>query len=187
VSLALGGEIREAAYEEFLKDSAKPVIAVPEEPAAEPVQEEQAETVKSEIRVEPDTKNAHVWNELGNVYFNAGAYEDAIAAYSKAIELDGWFAWPYSNLAMAYVQKEKYTEAVLLYQRSIELFTNDKDKAVTWNRLGSVYRRLNDYDNAIASYQRADELDPSNATRALRSRFSLLGSFSADQTPSFAS
>jgi cytochrome c-type biogenesis protein CcmH/NrfG len=67
------------------------------------------------------------------------------------------------------------------------LFSNDKDKAVTWNRLGSVYRRLNDYDNAIASYQRADELDPNNATRSLRSRFSLLGSFSADQTPSFVS
>ena len=117
--------------------------------------------------------------------FNAGSYEDAISAYNRAIELDGWFAWPYSNLALAYVQKEKYGEAVLLYQRSIELFSSDKDKAITWNRLGNVYRRLNDYDNAIASYQRADELDPNNATRSLRSRFSLLGSFNLDQSPSF--
>jgi tetratricopeptide (TPR) repeat protein len=85
-----------------------------------------------------------------------------------------------------YVQKEKYAEAILLYQRSIELFSSDKDKAITWNRLGNVYRRLSDYDNAIACYQRADDLDPNNATRSLRSRFSLLGNLSIEQAPSLA-
>jgi tetratricopeptide (TPR) repeat protein len=141
---------------------------------------------RGELKVEPDTKNAHVWNELGNVYFNTGAFEEAVAAYSKAIELDDWFAWPYSNLALVHVQKEKYAEAILLYQRSIELFTSDKEKAITWNRLGNVYRRLNDYDNAIACYQRADELDPNNATRSLRSRYSLLGSMNLEQSPTLA-
>ena len=139
------------------------------------------------LKAEPDTKNAHVWNELGNVYFNTGAYEEAVVAYGKAIELDDWFAWPYSNLALVYVQKEKYAEAIQLYQRSIELFTSDKDKAITWNRLGNVYRRLTDYENAIASYQRADELDPNNATRSLRSRFSLLGSLNMEQSTNVTS
>jgi tetratricopeptide (TPR) repeat protein len=138
------------------------------------------------IQIEPDTQNAHIWNELGNVYFDTGAYEEAIAAYTKSIELDVRFAWPYSNLALAYVQKEKYDEAVLLYQRSIELFQADKDKAITFNRLGNVYRRINDYDNAIASYQRADELDPNNATRSLRSRFSLLGSMNLELSQNLA-
>ena len=134
-----------------------------------------------------DAKNAHVWNELGNVYFNAGAYDDAVSAYNRAIELDRWFAWPYSNLALAYVQKGRFTEAILLYQRSIELFTNEKDKAISWNRLGNVYRRLNDYDNAIAAYQRADELDPDNTTLSLRSRFSLLGNYYVEQKPNYVS
>jgi tetratricopeptide (TPR) repeat protein len=134
-----------------------------------------------DFKLEIDAKNAHVWNELGNVYFNRGAVEDAIIAYSKAIELDRLFAWPYSNLALAYVQKGSFAEAMLLYQRSIELFKNDKDKAISWNRLGNVYRRLNDYDNAIAAYQRADELDPDNSTIYLQSRFSLLGSFQIKQ------
>ena len=84
------------------------------------------------------------------------------------------------------MQKEKYAEAVLLYQRSIELFASDKDKAVTWNRLGNVYRRLNDYDNAIACYQRADELDPNNATLSQRLRFSLLGSLNMETSASLA-
>ncbi len=137
-----------------------------------------------ELQIEMDTKNAHVWNELGNIYFNTGAYDDAVVAYSKAIQLDRCFAWPYSNLALTYVQKGRFTEAILLYQRSIELFANEKDKAISWNRLGNVYRRLNSYDNAISAYQRADELDPENTTLSLQSRFSLLGNYSTDQVSS---
>lgn len=178
----------QSAYDEFLKNAAEPMVVLVEE-SAEVIAHEASfsnSNTKSDLKAEPDTKNAHVWNELGNVYFNTGAYEEAITAYSKAIELDDWFAWPYSNLALVYVQKEKYAEAVLLYQRSIELFASDKDKAVTWNRLGNVYRRLNDYDNAIACYQRADELDPHNATLSQRLRFSLLGSLNMETSQSLA-
>jgi tetratricopeptide (TPR) repeat protein len=124
---------------------------------------------------EMDSKNANVWNELGNVYFNAGSYDDAIAAYSKAIELDTQFAWPYTNLASSYVHKERLADAILMYERGIELFSDVKDKAVAWNQLGNVYRQMNDYGNAIAAYQRADELDPRNIAITQQSRFSLLG------------
>jgi tetratricopeptide (TPR) repeat protein len=160
-------------------------IEEPEVPGSpEPVAKIDA---SGELQIEMDTKNAHVWNELGNVYFNSSAFDDAIVAYSKAIELDRWFAWPYSNLALAYVQKRRFVEAILLYQRSIELFGSDKDKAISWNRLGNVYRRLNDYENAIAAYQRADALDPDNSTLSLQSRFSLLGNYAMEQKPSYVS
>jgi tetratricopeptide (TPR) repeat protein len=185
---------QQVAYEAFLKDTGdslgdlgtdeedRPELEAPGSP--EPV----AKIDESgELQIEMDTKNAHVWNELGNVYFNTAAYDDAIVAYSKAIELDRWFAWPYSNLALAYVQKRRFVEAILLYQRSIELFSTDKDKAISWNRLGNVYRRLNDYENAIAAYQRADALDPDNSTLSLQSRFSLLGNYAMEQKPSYVS
>jgi len=185
--------LQHAAYEEFLKDDSKVLNTMPDIPAQDtlpievsPVTEEPATRIDAsgEFQIAMDTKNAHVWNELGNVYFNNGAMDDAVVAYSKAIELDRWFAWPYSNLALAYVQKGRFAEAVLLYQRSIELFQSEKDKAVSWNRLGNVYRRMNDYDSAIAAYQRADELDPGNTTLSLQSRFSLLGNFQVEQNAS---
>ena len=174
----------ELAYEEYLKDVVEPSTIFPD-----PMEDIHAGipqtkvSANGEVHIAMDSKNAHVWNELGNVYFNSNAYDDAIAAYSKAIELDRHFAWPYSNLALAYVQKGRLAEAILLYQRGIELFTSDKDKAVTWNRLGNVYRRMNDYDNAIVSYQTADELDPVNTTLSLRSSFGLLGNMVAEQKP----
>jgi len=185
---------QQVAYEAFLKDTSEPMgsLSVDEEENAEVEVPGSSEPVAKidetgELQIEMDTKNAHVWNELGNVYFNTSAYEDAIVAYSKAIELDRWFAWPYSNLALAYVQKRRFVEAILLYQRSIELFSTDKDKAISWNRLGNVYRRLNDYENAISAYQRADALDPDNSTLSLQSRFSLLGNYAMEQKASYVS
>ena len=178
----------EAPYEEYLKDAIEPVSTL-----SDHVEDVHAGTPvtrvseSGEVRIAMDTENAHVWNELGNVYFNSGACDDAIAAYGKAIELDRQFAWPYSNLALAYVQKSRFAEAILLYQRSIELFAADKDKAVTWNRLGNVYRRLNDYSNAIAAYQTADDLDPDNASVSLRSHYGLLGNLYMDQKPNYVS
>ncbi len=183
------------AYEEFLKDNNGHFKIFVHESAKEneaaqdsllPAELMAKIDSTGEIQIEADAKNAHVWNELGNVYFNSGSYEDAVTAYSKSIELDRQFAWPYSNLALVYVQKGRFAEAMLLYQRSIELFSNDKDKAISWNRLGNVYRRLNDYDNAIAAYQRADELDTDNTTLSLQSRFSLLGNYQMEKKPSYA-
>jgi tetratricopeptide (TPR) repeat protein len=183
---------QQVAYDEYLKDTSGPMNGFEAEDGGEaetPGSPEPVATIDAsgDLQIEMDTKNAHVWNELGNVYFNTSAFDDAIVAYSKAIELDRWFAWPYSNLALAYVQKRRFVEAILLYQRSIELFSGDKDKAISWNRLGNVYRRLNDYENAIAAYQRADALDPDNSTLSLQSRFSLLGNYAMEQKPSYVS
>ena len=111
---------------------------------------------------EIDLKNAHIWNELGNIFVKAGAYEDAIDAYQKAMRLDAGFAWPYSNLALAYTCKGNFSEAIPLYKKSIELFSSNKDKAVSWDRLGDVYRRLNVYKDAIAAYEIAKKLTQEN-------------------------
>ena len=124
---------------------------------------------------EPDEENANAWNELGNIYFNAGAVDEAAKAFNKAIELDKDFGWPYSNLATVYAHKGRYTEAIPLFQKSIELVQNARDQALLWNHMGDAYRRLNDHDNAMAAYSKAMELDPSNTSLLTRARFSLLG------------
>lgn len=110
-----------------------------------------------------DSANPHVWNEKGNVHFKRGEFEDAIRAYNRAIQLDPAFGWPYTNLALTYLTQNQYAEAILLYQKSLDLLTSDKDKAISWNGLGNIYRCIDDYPNAIAAYQKAAELDPETA------------------------
>ena len=104
-----------------------------------------------------------LWNELGNLYFLSGSYNQASNAYQRSIQLDAGFGRPYSNLALTYVQQGKFDEAIELYRRSIELLTENKEKAVSWNRLGTVYRHLKDYSKAVIAFQEADELDPESA------------------------
>ena len=111
-----------------------------------------------------DHKNSALWNEMGMIFIKSEAFKEAVEAFSKAIELDRGYGWAYSNLAFAYMQLGKYKKTVSLLLRSIELLKEDKDKAVSWNRLASVYRYLNDYDNAISAYQMADSLVPAGAT-----------------------
>ncbi|MBI4731336.1 MAG: tetratricopeptide repeat protein [Chloroflexi bacterium] len=55
-----------------------------------------------------DLRTATEWNELGNSHLKAGAYNDAIVAYTKAIELAPDASWPYiQNLAHVHYQKGK--------------------------------------------------------------------------------
>jgi tetratricopeptide (TPR) repeat protein len=166
----------EAPAEEMAADTAAEGVAMPIEPAPSlpadpgpepgPLPDDSFEFIEPEEAVPAD---AALWNEKGNVHFKAGAYEEAIAAYNKAIELDPAFGWPYSNLGLTHLTLGKYAQAILLYQKSIELLESPKEKAVSWNELGNAYRCIDDYNNAILAYQQADELDPDTA--GARDRF----------------
>ena len=104
-----------------------------------------------------------VWNELGNIYYNAGAYDEAIHAYHRAIELDHGCGQSFNNLADIFIRKEFYGEAILMYQKGIGVLKNSAEKAGLWNRLGDVYLKLGRYGEALQAYQTAVELDPNNA------------------------
>jgi tetratricopeptide (TPR) repeat protein len=126
-------------------------------------QERYRDAVKAYQRaLDLDERNSHVWNELGTSYLKSESYVEAAAAFSKAIELDRGNSWAYSNLAYAYMQQGKPKEGVSLLLRSIDLMESAADKAVSWNRLGTLYRSLNDYENAVAAYQMADQLTSGN-------------------------
>lgn len=124
---------------------------------------------------EPNSQNAQVWIELGNLFFKAASYNDAVDAYTKAVKIDPASGWAYSNLAMSLVFQGKYKESIPVYLKSIDLFTSNKDKAISWNRLGNVYRRMNDSDNAKKAYKSAVNLSDEKESLLTRTRFSLLG------------
>jgi len=122
-----------------------------------------------------ESKDPDVWNKKGNIHFQNGDYEKAISAYNKAIELDRSFGWPYSNLAHTYLILGKYAEAILLYQKSVNLLNKNEEKASAWNSLGNIYRHLNEYENALSAYQKADLLDPQNAGQRDKIKLTSLG------------
>ncbi len=111
---------------------------------------------------ENEITDPNVWNEKGNFHFTNKAFEDAIMAYTRAIEIDSTFGQPYNNLALICFIQGDYDEAIQLYNEGIQLLTTDREKAIALNGLGNVYRRVKDYESARVAYQNAAKLDETN-------------------------
>lgn len=124
-----------------------------------------------------------LWNELGNLYYLSGSFDQAIHAYNKAIQLNTEFGKPYSNLALIYAKQAKYEEAINLYQRSLDLLTEDEEKAITWNRLGNVYRHQKEYQEALSAFQCADDLRPNIAEHHVQSSQMLYVASESESVP----
>lgn len=133
------------------------------------------------IAVGQSPRNAQAWDDLGELFLKMGSFSEADEAFHKAIELEPEAGKPYGNLARTLVSQNKYKEAIPLYQKSIDLLEDDKEKAAGWNHLGNAYRKLNDYDNAIKAYQKAVVLADEGVDLLTRTRFSLLSNLSVDQ------
>ena len=157
-----------------LNDYHNAVVSYQKADELDPGQESIRDSVEY-FHAEPNAGNAQVWNELGDTFFKSGSYAEASNCYRKVTEMLPLNGWAFNNLALSLVYQSRFEEAIPVYLRSIELFKDDKDKADAWNRLGNVYRRLNDYENAVAAYKKAVNLDKGTTSVLTRTRFSLLG------------
>jgi tetratricopeptide (TPR) repeat protein len=109
----------------------------------------------------------------------SGLYDEAIDCYNSSLALAPNSGGTYSNLALAHCYKEQYSDALPLYQKSIYLLRSSKEKAISWNRLGDAYRRLNDQTSAAAAYRNAAQIYPGTNTLRTRARTALLSNATA--------
>ena len=90
-----------------------------------------------------------------------GDFEQAIADFGQAIELDPDHASAHNNLAwtLAYHLDIEYERALQHAQRSVEL----EPDSYNHDTLALVYYKLEQYDQALEHYDIALELDPKQA------------------------
>lgn len=106
---------------------------------------------------------------LGNAHFNIAQYEQAVAAYHQALQLNPDHPWGLNlqyRIARSYYQHKDYGRAV----KSIEHLLNEAeaeeevvDDYRVYDLLGNALFALRKYDQAIAAYQAALQIAPSNA------------------------
>ena len=94
---------------------------------------------------------------IADVLRDKGDFADAIAEYSRVIELtaDDANAWHYR--AFCYYQLRKYDQVLADLNKAIELETKNK---MAWYNRGYTYNDLHQHDKAIADFSKAIELDP---------------------------
>src|SRR6476469_7501074 len=93
---------------------------------------------------------------LGNFLQESGLFDEAIAAYKKAIELNPNFSWSYHNLGDALLKLRQWEEAAAAYHCEIAL-----NSYFAWSffNLGDALTKLKQGDEAIATYLKAIEID----------------------------
>ena len=104
-----------------------------------------------------DRRQADACKLEGNKSLTAGAYQDAIDMYSAAISLNPYNAIYYSNRAAAYISLHKYSKAI---DDCVEAIKYDSSYGKAYYRKGQAELKLNQFNNAIESFEAAARLMP---------------------------
>lgn len=108
--------------------------------------------------VELDPLSAIINNDLGEVLFQAGRYEEALAQFEKAIQLEPGFSSGYRRIGELHaLGRGRFDEAVLAFRRSFAL---ESDRWETADMLSGFYMQLGDLDESGRWLDVALELMP---------------------------
>ena len=101
--------------------------------------------------------NHALWNDLGNLYFTAGAMDEAEEAYRKALQLNDRCAEAYSNLAVICLKRCEHVEARALLERALAI---RPQYAEALYNLGNALAGLGKFQKALRRYEQARDLNP---------------------------
>lgn len=120
-------------------------------------------------------REAEVLNNRGVAYLNRRAYEDAVADFDAAIELEEDYAEAFANRGRAYLDMEDFEQAIQDLDRAIEL---DPEMSEAFGNRGLAYQFQGDDERAIEEFGAAIAID--NSPQAYSNRAMLyytLGEF----------
>jgi tetratricopeptide (TPR) repeat protein len=115
--------------------------------------EEAASHFTRSLEIEP---RAEIYSDRGFTMARLGKSEEARADYQKALALDPHCASAHLNLAVAFVQEGKFSEAESHYRQALPA----RPSAGAHNGLGYVLARQGRTDEAVAEFRKAIDADP---------------------------
>jgi tetratricopeptide (TPR) repeat protein len=98
--------------------------------------------------------------EEGEKLYSLSRYEEALAAFEQAIQLDPTFAAAYNNKGNLLYSLSRYEEALAAFEQAIQL---DPTFAAAHNNKGIVLQSLKSYEKALAAFDQAIQLNPNFA------------------------
>jgi superkiller protein 3 len=110
-----------------------------------------ADTYAAIVELDPD--DAEAWEHLGTWRSLQGDSEAAIHAYARSVELDSSRITARFSLAEAYLETDRYDEALAVYQGLVEgnELLQDDDLAAAYAGLAETYNSLGRYDEAVGT------------------------------------
>ena len=127
-----------------------------------------------------DPKNVNAAIQLGNVYFDAERWDDAIKWYEKAVELDPRNADASTDLGVSYYYSNKPDEALAQFERSLKISPTHTKTLLNKGIVLAFGKQ--DLKGAATEWQKVVELSP-NSPEGQAARRALDGIASAHANP----
>jgi serine/threonine-protein kinase len=115
------------------------------------------ETNSNSVNTEAAAKALEYVNQ-GYKFYQQKKYNQAIEAYTKAVEINPNDYALYNDRGLIYTAKRDYDKAITDFDKSIEL----KPDSLTYNNRGVAYEDKGEKEKAVEDYRKAVELDPAN-------------------------
>ncbi len=104
-----------------------------------------------------DSQDAAEWLKIGNAHASLSQFDEALAAYQKALKIKPDTAAALTNVGVVYYQQGKFDDAA---QQMLKALAIDPNDAETHYMLGATYVQQQKLDEAEKSFNKAIELKP---------------------------
>lgn len=148
-------ELRNAGADESLIEAIRQ-----KSPVVKPVSTPQPKVEPTPAPVQtPRPPDFAFYQNRANSKFVMGEYDEAIADYSKAIELNSKESTIFLSRGIAYYNKKYFNQAISDFDKVIEL---TPDESMAYYNRGSALEKIGNFEKALADYKKASELDSDN-------------------------
>lgn len=123
------------------------------------------------VRIKGTTvQRAYLYYLIGQTFYNAYLYDEAIRAYNEALAIDPSYYDALVAQARAYAGLKRYRAAERALYTALQLSPSSEAEAQVHREMGQLYEQEGQIHQAIAEYTRALQTDPNNleAQRALQ-------------------
>lgn len=127
------------------------------------------EAARTSMTGESAKRSSQAYNTLGRAELARFSYDDAMAAFHKAVELNPDNVWAWNNLGLAHLQLKNYQEAA---DALVEATSRKGAEGYMFNNLGTAYEQLGQLDDARTAFESGGKL---GSREALASRKRLEG------------
>jgi len=132
---------------------------------SQPAEKDQGVSVESAAQIfqlEKVTKenpdDAAAWTSLGNLYFDAGNHQKAIAAYTRSLALNPNDANVITDLGVMYRRSGQPNKAIESFDKAAKI--DPKHETALFNKGIVLMHDLNDLDGAVQAWQELLKRNP---------------------------
>ena len=121
-------------------------------------EQQSARMLQLEREAEKNPERMATWLELGNLYFDASKYQDAIRAYNQYLSLDPSNADVWTDIGVMYRRAGNPEQAVSSFDKAISL--NPQHEQARFNKGIVLLHDMGDRDAALQTWQELIKINP---------------------------